>query len=260
MPFIKSAVQPALRLAGLTAALAASPAEALVITQTETFSFIKSLFFPGPASTANIPPPPSTLTFDKFDPSLGTLTQVDIELISRVFGDVRATGFTTSTGTIDVTGHLSIDLDVNVDGLGTSVFTFNSSPQDSCFETHVTNCIGNPGTPFTAAFSDSFSVPADGGALASFSGALATFNVDLLGSLSLDCTVNPGSSSGVTCSSFANFNWAGPAGPTPTLGEVKVTYNYDPTPAVPEPTSLALFGLGAAGLWLTRRKQVSRSS
>src|SRR5438034_4051424 len=105
MPFAKSALHNSLLLAGMTAAaLNAGPAHALIITQSETFGFTTFLF--ATTATPDSDSVGTTLTFDKFDPALGTLTQVDIELISRVTGNVSASGF--GTGTVEMSSELDI--------------------------------------------------------------------------------------------------------------------------------------------------------
>ena len=243
MPFAKSALHNSLLLAGMTAAaLNAGPAHGLIVTETETFSFLTFLF----ATTTDSDSVGTTLTFDKFDPALGTLSQVDIELISRVTGNVSASGF--GTGTVEASSELDIDLNVDVDGLLSPVFTLSTNFGGHCGPSSF-SCFGF--TPFNEAFNGLFSVPSGGGALASFTGALATFDVDLGGQYDLSCTAQQGTG----CSSFASVSWRN----LTALGEVKVTYTYEPV-AVPEPASLALFGLGMAGLWLTRRKQAATSS
>jgi hypothetical protein len=248
MPSTNSAPRNALLLAGMTAAaLNAGPGHAAAITETETFSFSTFSLF---ASTGS-PDSDSvggTLTFDKFDPALGTLTQVEIELISTISGVVNASGF--AIDSVDVSSVLDVDLTVDVDGLSPPpVFELTTNFGASCTGTSRCSQI----EPFNQAFNGLFTVPANGGDLLDFIGALATFNVDLSGQYDLSCTVNEGTG----CTSFANVFWRNELF---TLGEVKVTYTYEPTTQVPEPTTLALLGLGAAGLWLTRRRHAAARS
>jgi hypothetical protein len=229
---------------GATASVEAATITALNLN----FSITHTLPFTGTINTS-LPG-----TFAQFDPSLGTLTEVDIELLSRITGSVGVSGVCTGTGTCDpdASSDLDIDLAVNVDGL-TPVFSKTINTGADCTFHSPTNCSGFQ--TFDELFNGSFLVPTDGGALANFIG-LGTVPFDLSMDSDLSCTATP--SPGALCSGNAVARWANGIGPT--FGNLTVTYTYTPAGVAPEPATLALVGLGAAGLWFTRRRHAPARS
>lgn len=186
--------------------------------------------------------------FNQFDPGLGTLTQVDVTLSNVIVGGEGSAFSITGAegGSFGSTGFsASLRITPPVGGnvflaaiSATSGCTVTSG--DSCFDSHL---------PISPAF-----VPNP----ASITGApnLAPFiglgTVDLTAGVfdfqedSLICDLNQQGTG--SCIPANGITWSG-----------TLIVNYQFTPAetgVPEPASLAVFGLGLAGLgWVRQRRR-----
>src|SRR6266853_3395652 len=72
---------------------AAGTAEATVISQTQTFTVSASpAEVTDPGTPSNNDSNTTTVTFNQFDPSLGTLTEIDLALNSTLFGFLSVSG------------------------------------------------------------------------------------------------------------------------------------------------------------------------
>ena len=182
-------------------------------------------------------------TLPLFDPSLGTLTQVKLDLTSN-----------TSAGTIDWENHAGVPSDVTL-GIGASVtvsgqfggLAATAVPLQTGSGS-VTAFDGNADFSGPDAFhvlggtgTDSGSGLLTGGAVAPYNTGPGTFNVNGLSSVSTLVSTTGGF--GPTQFTLGN-----------TDGLVTVTYTYTP---VPEPGTLALLGLGFASLLAFRLRKRS---
>ena len=261
-------------LAGVFATLVqCAVANALSITQTQTFNLnapgttfqvVNTAPIPDPPTpltvtvTNNSPqsPSPQTLTFNQFNPTLGNLTGVTITLTSDydVTVTVNATNtsedefsFETVTFFAETTNPFGQSLTGSVisDLLPTST-TFSAS----CTVIALGGTCNDSQSSNNNAFNGAASLTEP---LASFSG-FGTFALTAAMSSALaprvnpDNMTNPGSfADNATFNGSLVHNWS---------GSVKVEYTYDPfvTP-VPEPLSLYLLATGLGGIALFRRRR-----
>ncbi|QQE12988.1 PEP-CTERM sorting domain-containing protein [Planctomycetota bacterium] len=207
----------AIAATGLTAATAS----AALIDDSAPFAF--------PLSPAT-----QTVALDQFDPALGTLISVTIEIEGEVTADITAE----NDSVLDAPGY-QISLTANFEAVapGTSaVVALNDAWAQALVATD-----GVPGSG--ADFHDFGTLSDDNSNSNSIVSGLAPY----IGTGTIDVDVNGSagfSFSGTTDSSLDISNLAGE-------GEVTVIYNYIP---IPEPASMALLGLGGVAI-LARRKK-----
>jgi len=249
---------------GLTALGTVSAQAALMTTpEIETFDISGYVNTTRSGASSTVVDSNATLTFDQFDSSLGKLTQVEISLLSTVYADLymEASGYyANSDGVGGGDADLDVDLGVDIDHIGTDVFTYDHIFETGCgFESTDFSGTGynqgaycSQGTSPSEAFSDIFRVDIDGGDLADFIGS-GTFDITLNYLVSATCDVRD-SETTTTCYQGSNFDWA-----YNSPGQVSVTYTYEAPSSVPEPATLLLLGIGVTGLVASRRRHGNAS-
>jgi len=223
---------------------AASTTQSLGFTVSSTPAEVNN---PAGPTSAN-DPQSTTVTFNQFDPALGTLTEVDIDLNSTLSGLVSVNASTRNENEPSSGGTNSWNASFSLTMPGVSQSFFES---DSVSCTGTFNCTppGNKSPSFTETYSTTFSagsIPAGYMGTGTFD---AVFDLDL--SLSL---LNQGDSlSSATGGGSATWD-------PPAFDGLVVTFKFTPTPTVPEPGTLALLGMGAlGGLGFARRRSKDRA-
>ena len=194
------------------------------------------------------------LTFDSFDPSLGTLTGVVFSIANEVVSTTAAVIGSFSGGeggsasaTIRSEFHV-----FQIPGAG-DLFKVIGGGKSSCSSSGIPdNCINtfnDPGTesvptfPATVTFTD----PSD---LENFvdDGSSPTFEIFVVARsiLTADTCINNAGGS-ATCIPVGTVRWD---------GSLSVEFRFDPAPsAVPVPATLGLLGAGLVGLASARRRR-----
>ncbi len=177
------------------------------------------------------------VTFNQFDPSLGTLTEIDLVLNSTLFGFLSVSGSNAEqNNNSTATWKASITLTAP-DGVDFSDSRTVSISCDFGF------CSNSSSPSFSESSSTSIlsSFPAGFSGTGTFD---ASFELDLTVSVSNNFNGTPASSAG------GSATW------DPPIPEgLTVSYTYTPNATVPEPGTLALLGMGAmAGLGFGRRR------
>jgi hypothetical protein len=240
----------------VTMVMGLSAADAAVQTQTETLNPTQPAFGPG---VGNNP-----LVFNKFDPTQGTLNSVTLDMsytsnrqVTITFTGPSAASVTTSSlsnpsqgGTISIgnpgatTSTAGSLLSATLPVLKYSVNdSTNTSGQTTVYSTTGAagtlplQAFNTSGAPVSSSQSGTASTTLTGAQLALFTGS---------GQVGLPVfATNPMTQTATDQTAKASVQ---------TLDGVSLTLTYNYTPnAVPEPSSVALLGLGGGGILLVRR-------
>ena len=180
------------------------------------------------------------LSFNQFDPSLGTLTGVEITLSNSATAGTALASITGGEGGDSATASLSGILDITAPGSDTP-FSEATSVFASC-TVAGSGCSNGPNSQDDPTFAPNPVI--DTTDLAAFTGlGMVDLNANIDNVVDGNThSLEPGSSGIPTTTD--NLSWS---------GDVSVTYQY--TPNVPEPASLTLLGVAMAGLGFLRRQR-----
>jgi len=191
-----------------------------------------------------------SLVFNKFNPSLGTLTDLHIAISANAYATYLFQNLTNSTAHIhfqsDVTVHLENPIDPNTPLVVTIPNVSDIIRTVGSFASYTSpGWPGNYADPNVLTGSNSnfadYYAPADAAILALFNGN-GQISLDVEGEIDWSVNADRNGLSGVL-SAYS-----------PT---VQIYYSYDVTD-VPEPASLAFVGAGLLGLGFARRRKSSK--
>jgi hypothetical protein len=228
---------------------AAGPAEANPVCTTSpcTFTVTSSpAEVNDPGTTSNSDSQSTTVTFNKFDPSLGTLTEIDFNLTSTLFGSISVSAQgDTNEGAVSISGETDWTASYVLDLPGLAEF-FDSKSDSVFCESSSVSCANSKNPNFSVTWNDTETLQS---VLDQYTGPGtldATFNLDL--TLSVSSQGDP--SRAHSASGGGSATWD-----PPPIDGLTVTYVFTPNSTVPEPGSFALLGMGAmAGLGFARRR------
>ena len=206
-------------------------ARANMITLTQDFGSAHS-----PIGVPSLTPP--SVTFNQFDPTLGTLTEVDIAIELNAHVSASVQNNTPNQATIGtLTGSVGLDL---LDSSSNDLLSMSASQELLSTPIYVQGS-GNLSPSFGPQFTSALSSAAfmSGPGFQDFYGP---------GTVSLSVPNSAGASDTVTSAQGPGTIIPLPGGDN-MYGSVTVTYDYQaPGAVVPEPTSLTLLVLGALGI------------
>lgn len=230
-------------LAATIALFACAPvAQSAIITQTEIFS-----------GTPNFT---ESLTFDQFDPSLGTLSRVTVSAFLNAGGAFLEADNEGDAGTLSASYTVSLDLSsVSVSFLASGLIPALNGIGVTDTQNSVVGADDGDGTGLQTTGSDYVTFLALGGSASDSADmdSLIFSQYTGLGTFIIEAEVAQ------ALSFTGTSGQAGAFSPNPSSGSITVEYEYHGDPVIPEPgTIIALLAAALAGGVIVRRRFARR--